>query len=142
MSRFVFNCVVIGILMPTFLVSAKLPDWVSDDMIEMVAEDKARCLGETGATQGLIDEVNEGKLPTDKSLACYMYCLFESLSLVDEDGVLDYEMIAGFLPDDMQSTATNILGACAAQPGADNCEKMYNIGVCVQAKDPSMFFML
>ncbi|KAH0540562.1 general odorant-binding protein 69a-like [Cotesia glomerata] len=142
MVRVILSCVFLSFLMQTSLVSGGLPDWVPPEIIEMAAGEKGRCMSEHGTTQGMIDQVNAGSIPNDPALTCYMFCLFESFSIVDEDGVLEYEMLLEMFPEDIKNKATGILGGCATQSGADNCEKVYKIATCVQGKDPSMWFMI
>ncbi|KAK0086441.1 hypothetical protein PV325_009388 [Microctonus aethiopoides] len=143
MMQMVFNCVLIGILIQSYFVYAKRPDFVTDDMVAMVADDKARCMGEHGTTEGyMIDQVNEGNIPNDPKITCYMYCLFESFSVMDEDGVLEADMLTGFFPEEIQAKGASVLSDCGTQDGADNCEKVYKIATCVQSKVPEMWFML
>ncbi|KAI4475673.1 hypothetical protein M0802_015073 [Mischocyttarus mexicanus] len=111
-------------------------------MIEMVAGDKARCMEEHGTTQALIDQVNDGNLVNDRSLSCYMYCMLESFSLVDEEGNLESEMLLGFIPDNLKDMGTDVLNACAKQDGADGCERVFNVAKCVQQKVPELWFMV
>ncbi|XP_058795249.1 general odorant-binding protein 69a-like [Phymastichus coffea] len=124
------------------LVGAGPPDWISPEILEMVQADKARCMGEHGTTEALIEEVNQGHLPDDKAITCYMYCLFEAFSLVDEDGELEVEMLVGFLPENMQGVASELIDACAKEQGTDVCNKMYVVAKCVQQRRPDLWFMI
>nr|QNL14931.1 odorant-binding protein 5 [Aulacocentrum confusum] len=142
MSRIIVNCVLLGIILQAGLVPAKRPDFVTDEMVAMIKDDKDRCMQEHGTTEALIERVNDGDIPNDKAITCYMYCLFESFSVIDEDGVLEADMLTGFFPEDIQAKGGPILSACASQDGADNCEKVYNIAKCVHSKMPEMWFMV
>ncbi|XP_015177157.1 PREDICTED: uncharacterized protein LOC107066747 [Polistes dominula] len=124
------------------IVNAGPPDWVPPEMIEMVAGDKARCMEEHGTSQALIDQVNDGNLVNDRSLSCYMYCMLEAFSLVDEEGNLESEMLLGFIPDNFKEMGADILNACARQDGADGCERVFNVAKCVQQKVPELWFMV
>nr|UEN71174.1 odorant-binding protein 9 [Gregopimpla kuwanae] len=64
--------------------SAALPEWVTQDIIDMVHDDKERCMQEHGTTQDLIDKVNDGNIVNERTLTCYMNCLFESFGVVSE----------------------------------------------------------
>ncbi|XP_008554592.1 general odorant-binding protein 69a [Microplitis demolitor] len=142
MVRVILNYIFFGLLLQTFLVSAKLPDWVPAEVIDMAQGEKGRCMSEHGTTEDMINAVNEGNIPNDPKLTCYMFCLFESFSIIDEDGVLEYGMLTEMFPDDIKAKAETVLSGCAEQAGADNCEKVYKIATCVQSKSPDMWFMI
>nr|UHN91809.1 general odorant binding protein 4 [Quadrastichus mendeli] len=135
-------CALVICLQALVFVSAGPPDWISPEILEMVQSDKARCMGEHGTTEALIEEVNQGHLPNDRAITCYMYCLFEAFSLVDEDGELEVEMLVGFLPEHMQEVANELIEACAKESGSDVCEKMYAVAKCVQQRRPDLWFMI
>jgi len=97
---------------------------------------------EHGTAQALIDEVNDGKLTNDRTITCYMNCLLDAFSLVDEEGNLEAEMLISVIPDEYQKIGTDILNKCAVQEGADACEKIYNVAKCVQATVPELWFMV
>lgn len=118
------------------------PDWVPQDLIDMVQGDKERCMAEHGTTQALIDKVNDGVLENDRAISCYMYCLLDAFTLVDEEGNLEAEMLISFLPDDLKAQGTDILNKCAKQDGADGCEKTFNVAKCVQSTVPELWFMV
>ncbi|XP_063971885.1 general odorant-binding protein 69a [Diachasmimorpha longicaudata] len=141
MARHMVCCFLIGMAMQALLVSAGRPDFITDDMMAMVADDKARCMSEHGTTEALIDEVNTGALPNNRALTCYMDCLFAAFGVIDE-GELEVDMLVGFLPDHMQDAARDLLETCAKQPGADPCDKVFEIAKCVQAKRPDLWFMI
>ncbi|XP_033213373.1 pheromone-binding protein-related protein 6-like [Belonocnema kinseyi] len=141
MKRTQFS-VLLTIFLHTVLVVAKPPDWIPQEMLDMVQNDKQRCMAEHGTTQELIDKVNEGELPNDRTLTCYMFCLFDSFSLADEDGNIDVDLLVSILPENLQAPAGEVFGACNNQPGADICDKMYNIGKCAQTKRPDLWFMI
>ncbi|KAL7290212.1 hypothetical protein TKK_0015918 [Trichogramma kaykai] len=124
------------------LVTAGRPDFVTDEILEMVAGDKARCMKEHGTTESMIDAVNEGNIMNDRAITCYMYCLFEAFSLVDEDGILEVEMLVGFLPENMQASAEVIVNSCIDENPGDVCDKMYATSKCIYDKRPDLWFML
>ncbi|XP_047367285.1 uncharacterized protein LOC124956011 [Vespa velutina] len=123
-------------------VNAGPPDWVPAELLDMVVGDKTRCMEEHGTTQALIDQVNDGNLVNDRSLSCYMFCLLDAFSLVDEEGNLEAEMLLGFLPENLVAQGTDILNACAKQDGADGCERVFKVAQCVQQKVPELWFMV
>jgi len=135
--------VILGVvLLQAIYVSAGPPDWIPPEMLEMVQGDKERCMAEHGTSQTLIDEVNDGKLTNDRSLTCYMNCLLDAFSLVDEEGNLEAEMLISVIPAEFQEIGNKILNKCARQDGADACEKIYEVAKCVQGTVPELWFMV
>ncbi|KOC66869.1 Pheromone-binding protein-related protein 1, partial [Habropoda laboriosa] len=114
------------------------PDWIPPEIFDMVADDKARCMGEHGTTQAQIDEVDKGTVLDNPSITCYMYCLLEAFSLVDEEANIDTDMLLGLLPENLQDRAESILGQCTPTTGSDNCNKIYNLATCVQKLAPDV----
>ncbi|KAL6438099.1 hypothetical protein ACFW04_004378 [Cataglyphis niger] len=135
--------VILGVvLLQAIYVFAGPPDWIPPEMLEMVQDDKQRCMAEHGTSQALIDEVNDGKLTDDRSITCYMHCLLDAFSLVDEEGDLEVDMLLSVIPENFQEIGTQILNKCAKQDGADPCEKIFNVAKCVQATVPELWFMV
>jgi len=135
--------VILGVvLLQAIYVSAGPPDWIPPEMLEMVQGDKERCMAEHGTSQALIDQVNDGKLSEDRSITCYMNCLLDAFSLVDEEGNLEAEMLISVIPAEFQEIGNKILNKCAVQDGADPCEKIYNVAKCVQSTVPELWFMV
>ncbi|XP_076620191.1 odorant binding protein 1 [Colletes latitarsis] len=118
------------------------PDWVPPEVFEMVQEDKQRCMSEHGTTQAQIDEVDKGIMTNDPSITCYMYCLLEAFSLVDDEANLETDMLMGLLPDNLQDKATEVLGKCTPTVGTDNCNKIFNLGKCVYDAVPDLWFIV
>ncbi|XP_011251750.1 general odorant-binding protein 69a [Camponotus floridanus] len=135
--------VILGmVFLQAIYVSAGPPDWIPPEMLEMVQADKERCMAEHGTSQALIDEVNDGKLSEDRSITCYMHCLLDSFSLVDEEGDLETEMLLSVIPEEFQEIGNKILTKCAKQDGADVCDKIFNVAKCVQGTVPELWFMV
>ncbi|XP_043516610.1 general odorant-binding protein 69a-like [Frieseomelitta varia] len=125
----------------TILVNA-VPDWVPPEIFDMVADDKARCMSEHGTTQAQIDEVDKGILKDEPSITCYMYCLLETFSLVDEEADIDTDMMMGLLPEELQARAQEIIPKCTPASGSDNCNKIFNLAKCVQSAAPDLWFIV
>ncbi|KAH0951263.1 Obp1 [Eciton burchellii] len=136
------SVILAAVLLQAIYVSAGPPDWVPPEMLEMVQGDKKRCMSEHGTTQELIDKVNDGDLLNDRSITCYMFCLLDAFSLVDEEGNLEAEMLISVIPAEFQEIGNKILNKCAVQDGADPCEKIYNVAKCVQGTVPELWFMV
>ncbi|XP_054000124.1 general odorant-binding protein 69a-like [Hylaeus anthracinus] len=119
-----------------------VPEWVPEEVFEMVADDKQRCMSEHGTTQAQIDDVGVGKMENNPSITCYMYCLLEAFSLVDEEANLETDMLLGIIPEHLHETASKVLGACTPTTGTDNCNKIFNLGKCVYAQVPDLWFIV
>ncbi|KAG6803427.1 odorant binding protein 1 precursor [Apis mellifera caucasica] len=118
------------------------PDWVPPEVFDLVAEDKARCMSEHGTTQAQIDDVDKGNLVNEPSITCYMYCLLEAFSLVDDEANVDEDIMLGLLPDQLQERAQSVMGKCLPTSGSDNCNKIYNLAKCVQESAPDVWFVI
>ncbi|XP_012277309.1 pheromone-binding protein-related protein 6 [Orussus abietinus] len=129
-------------LLQIVLVSAKVPDWVTPEMLAMVKDDKETCMSTHSTTQDMIDQVDNGFVPDIRSLKCYMHCLFEAISMIDEDGNLEVELMTGMLPENMQDDARNVLDKCSKEDGADECEKVYNIATCIGKANPKLMVII
>ncbi|XP_017754774.1 PREDICTED: general odorant-binding protein 69a-like [Eufriesea mexicana] len=129
------------VCLQTVLVHA-VPDWMPPEILDMAKEDKIRCMSEHGTTQEQINDVEKGTIPNDPSITCYMYCLLEAFSLVDDEGNLDEDMLMGVLPDNFQELANSILKTCLPTHGSDNCDKIYNLAKCIQSSAPDIWFMI
>ncbi|XP_044007065.1 general odorant-binding protein 69a-like [Aphidius gifuensis] len=142
MENFIVKYIFFGILLQAVFITAKLPDFITPDMVAMVADDKAKCMGLHGTTEALIDQVNEGTIVNDRAITCYMHCLFETFGVIDEDGELEVEMLVGMFPESIQDAGRELFNKCASQTGSDDCDKVFNIAKCVQQTRPDMWFMI
>nr|ALG36142.1 odorant binding protein 9 [Sclerodermus sp. MQW-2015] len=123
-------------------VCAERPAWITQEILDMIANDKNNCMAEHGTTEAQVDSVNNGQLPEDRSITCYMFCMFDTFAVVDEDGVLDADTLSSFFPEEVQEKARGAFGPCSEPPGDDNCDKMKNLAKCIHEHDPSMLFMI
>ncbi|XP_031833781.1 odorant binding protein 1 [Nomia melanderi] len=123
-------------------VFAGVPDWIPPEVIDMVQDDKNRCMAEHGTQEAEIAEVQAGRITSARSITCYMYCLLEAFSLVDDEGNLESDMLMGLLPENLQDTAESVLAKCTPAAGADPCEKIYNLAVCVYNTVPDLWFVV
>ncbi|XP_076276128.1 odorant binding protein 1 isoform X2 [Lasioglossum baleicum] len=115
-----------------------VPDWLPPEIIDMVQDDKQRCMEEHGTTEEQIQQVMQGNIPNDRSITCYMYCLLEAFSLVDDEANLESDMLMGFLPENLLDTAAQVMAKCTPGAGADNCERLHSIAVCVYEAVPEV----
>ncbi|XP_076276130.1 odorant binding protein 1 isoform X3 [Lasioglossum baleicum] len=119
-----------------------VPDWLPPEIIDMVQDDKQRCMEEHGTTEEQIQQVMQGNIPNDRSITCYMYCLLEAFSLVDDEANLESDMLMGFLPENLLDTAAQVMAKCTPGAGADNCERLHSIAVCVYEAVPELWFIV
>ncbi|XP_003701453.1 odorant binding protein 1 [Megachile rotundata] len=129
------------VYLQTVLVRAA-PDWIPPEIYDMIADDKSRCMSEHGTKQEEIDEVSAGVIKNEPSITCYMYCMLEAFSLVDDEAQLETEMMVGLLPESLQDKANNVLSKCTPTSGTDNCNKIFNLATCVQQSAPDVWFMV
>nr|QHN69066.1 odorant binding protein 9 [Sirex nitobei] len=134
--------IILTLCFQTILIRAKLPDWAPPDIIELVAEDKKRCMDEHKVDQATIDKADNGDIPNEQNIKCYMHCMMESFSVVDEDGEIEEETFVGFLPEQFQTKARQSLSACANKGGADPCDKLYNTMMCFIPLAPELWYVL
>ncbi|XP_029055084.2 general odorant-binding protein 69a-like [Osmia bicornis bicornis] len=118
------------------------PDWLPPELLEMVQDDKARCMSEHGTKQEQVEEVDKGIFKNEPSITCYMYCMLEAFSLVDDEADLEKDMMIGLLPESIQERADTVVSKCVPTTGADNCEKIFNLATCVYTGAPDVWFMV
>ncbi|XP_014213665.1 pheromone-binding protein-related protein 6-like [Copidosoma floridanum] len=141
-ARVLSVVVLVCCLQAVFVSAGKRPDFVTDEMMEIVRPDKEKCMAEHGTTEDLIDEVNDGHLQDNRAITCYMHCLFEAFSLIDDDGELEVEMLVGFIPEEFKAVAEDLIEHCAHLKGTDPCNTMFVMAKCVQDKRPDLWFMV
>nr|QNC49767.1 odorant binding protein 2 [Trissolcus japonicus] len=142
MSRTFFNAVVCVAVLQATLVIAKRPDFIDDDMMEMIKEDKTQCMQEHGTTEDMIEKASERNVANDPHITCYISCMLTRLGMMTDDGVIDADMMLSVIPDDIQDVAAKVLDTCGTLTGADKCEKMYNAVQCIINNCPEMWFIV
>nr|UQJ72437.1 odorant binding protein 1 [Trissolcus basalis] len=142
MSRAVLNAIVCVAVIQATLVIAKRPDFIDDDMMEMIKEDKAQCMQEHGTTEDMIEKASEGNIPNDSHITCYISCLLTRLGMLTDDGAIDADMMLSVVPDEIQDKAQQVLEKCGALTGTNNCERMYNAAQCILKNCPEMWFIV
>lgn len=88
-----------------------------------------------------IKEFDRGEIHEDATLKCYMYCVFETLDLMNAKGELFLLRLAehfDFTDDEeIQSIAYQMGRKCLHPPENDNnCEKAFYYHKCWKSRDP------
>lgn len=106
----------------------------------------AECFAESGVTQSLIDEFNDGEnfktLPTDRSLKCYMKCQMDKMDMIYADIAKVHsghvlENISIFKPHEREiflRMGNKCLGGAPRADG-DRCEVAYLFQLCLKRSD-------
>uniref|UniRef100_A0A1B0D4L5 Uncharacterized protein n=2 Tax=Phlebotomus papatasi TaxID=29031 RepID=A0A1B0D4L5_PHLPP len=93
----------------------------------------------------LIEEVNKGNFPDDRSLKCYANCMLEMTQTVSR-GRINYRMsltqIDLLLPEEMKESAKKTLDACRGSMKGikDYCEASYNYVQCMYKVNRKYFY--
>ncbi|GAB0093625.1 hypothetical protein DMENIID0001_087930 [Sergentomyia squamirostris] len=97
------------------------------------------------ATDDLIEEVNKGFFPDNRSLKCYTNCILEMTQTVSR-GRIDYRMsltqIDLLFPEEMKEPAKKTLEACRGSMKGikDHCEASYNYLQCMYRVNKKFFY--
>nr|QYL00045.1 OBP20 [Eupeodes corollae] len=95
-----------------------------------------RCQKEIGVDEALIAQSNNGNLPNDRKLQCYIHCLFQKTGLIDENNIIHLEHMIEILPTEMQEIIERLISSCGTKHGADPCETAYLTVKCYFDADP------
>ncbi|XP_015587322.1 pheromone-binding protein-related protein 6-like isoform X1 [Cephus cinctus] len=123
------------------------PSFVSDDMIAMAASVVNACQTETGVSTADIEAVRNGQWSEERSLKCYMYCLWEQFGLVDDkrelslNGMLTFfQRIPAFRAEVLKAVNTcKRIGKYFAN--GDNCEYAYTFNKCYAEQSPRTYYL-
>ncbi|GAB0094924.1 hypothetical protein DMENIID0001_102500 [Sergentomyia squamirostris] len=94
------------------------------------------CVAQTGVDEQLIYESVGGYLPDDRTLQCYIDCLFRSTGLIDDDGHILFAEIAHIFPTEIKEIILAVTEKCKTVHGKDECETTYLTVKCYFEADP------
>nr|UVB79200.1 odorant-binding protein 10 [Heortia vitessoides] len=116
---------------------------VSDEIKEIIQHVHNECVGKTGVAEEDIQNCEKGIFKEDKKLKCYMFCLMEEASLVDDDGAVDYDMMVSIIPEKYYERASNMIFACKHldTPDKDKCQRAFDVHKCSYDRDPDFYFL-
>ncbi|KAM3967922.1 general odorant-binding protein 83a [Aphomia sociella] len=115
----------------------------SDEINEIMEHIHNECVSKTGVAEEDIINCENGIFKDDIKLKCYMYCLLEETSLVDENEVVDYDMLVSFIPEEYVKRATNMIYACKYLDTKDKgkYQRAFDVHKCLYKKDPEFYFI-
>uniref|UniRef100_A0A3G2YUY8 OBP20 n=1 Tax=Corythucha ciliata TaxID=369451 RepID=A0A3G2YUY8_CORCT len=116
---------------------------LGEEIQEIIQHIHNECVGKTGVAEEDITNCENGIFKEDKKLKCYMFCLLEEGNLVDDVGVVDYDMLVSLIPEEYNVRVTNMLNACKHLDSSnkDKCQKAFDVHKCSYEKDPNFYFL-
>lgn len=79
--------------------------------------------------------ITKDKKTAPKNMQCYSLCYNKKLNIVNEKIELNEKVLAGLLSDYLkgdQNRVKAVIDKCKVITGADNCEKAFNVEVCLR----------
>ncbi|CAH1639679.1 unnamed protein product [Spodoptera littoralis] len=115
----------------------------SDEIKEIIQTVHDECVAKTGVAEEDITNCENGIFKEDAKLKCYMFCLLEEASLVDDDDTVDYDMLVSLIPDEYYERTTKMIFACKHldTPDKDRCQRAFEVHKCSYEKDPDLYFL-
>ncbi|XP_047985436.1 general odorant-binding protein 83a-like [Leguminivora glycinivorella] len=115
----------------------------SDEIKEIIQHVHNECVGKTGVAEEDIANCENGIFKEDTKLKCYMFCLLEEASLVDETDTVDYEMMVSLIPEQYYDRVSKMIFACKHldTPDKDKCQRAFDVHKCSYSKDPDLYFL-
>ncbi|KAJ8736403.1 hypothetical protein PYW08_007059 [Mythimna loreyi] len=115
----------------------------SDEIKEIVQTIHDECVIITGVAEEDIANCEHGIFKEDPKLKCYMFCLMEEASLVDDDGTVDYDMLVSLIPEKYYERTTKMIFSCRYldTPDKDKCQRAFDVHKCSFEKDPDLYFL-
>nr|QLI62026.1 odorant-binding protein 23 [Streltzoviella insularis] len=131
------------LLLITFGYSAKEKPEFSEEIKEIIQHVHNECVGKTGVAEEDITNCENGIFKEDVKLKCYMFCLLEEASLVDDDGIVDYDMMVSLIPEQYYDRVTKMIYSCKHldTEDKDKCQRAFDVHKCSYEKDPSFYFL-
>ncbi|XP_045770619.1 general odorant-binding protein 83a-like [Maniola jurtina] len=122
---------------------AKEKPELGEEIKEIIEHVHNECVGKTGVAEEDIVNCENGIFKEDNKLKCYMFCLLEEGSLVDEDGNVDYDLMISLIPEKYTDRVRKMINACKHHdtPGKDNCQRAFDVHKCSYAADPNFYFL-
>nr|ALG36134.1 odorant binding protein 1 [Sclerodermus sp. MQW-2015] len=111
-------------------------------MKQATAKLRQECIEKTGAAEDAIDNASKGIFAEDDKLKCYFKCIFEELTVFDESGKVNYDIILEMLPEEAKEVGQKIIDDCKDTTGKDLCELAYNINRCAYDSNPQIYFAI
>ncbi|XP_034238292.1 general odorant-binding protein 83a-like [Thrips palmi] len=114
---------------------------LSDDQKALLKQLRGSCMEETGVAEATIEACKTGNFADDPKLRCYLKCVYQQMTVMDDDGMVDADMMVTMLPEEIQAKAEPILQVCKAVNGADACENAMQFNKCLYEKAPDYYIV-
>ncbi|OWR51006.1 odorant binding protein 5 [Danaus plexippus plexippus] len=122
--------------MLTLCYGAKEKPELSEEIKEIIQHVHNECVGKTGVAEEDIANCENGIFKEDMKLKCYMFCLLEEGSLVDDDGNVDYDMMVSLIPDQYTDRVLNMINGCKHLVLSISCDDSETSGMQVPLEAP------
>nr|QHN69051.1 odorant binding protein 10 [Sirex noctilio]QHN69067.1 odorant binding protein 10 [Sirex nitobei] len=138
---------IICLLQVTIVLCGTRPSFVSDEMIMTAASVVNACQTQTGVATADIEAVRNGKWSEERSLKCYMYCLWEQFGLVDDKSDLSLNGMLTFFQRipayriEVQTAVNECKGISKYLVHGDNCEYAYVFNKCYAKRSPKTYYL-
>nr|WHU27540.1 odorant binding protein 21 [Heliconius charithonia] len=115
----------------------------SEEIKEIIQHIHGECVAKTEVTEEDIANCENGIFKEDIKLKCYMFCLLEEGSLVDENDNVDYDMMISLIPDQYTDRVSKMITACKHldTPNKNKCQRAFDVHKCSYDTDPKFYFL-
>nr|WBW64300.1 OBP4 [Frankliniella intonsa] len=115
---------------------------LSEDQKQLMKQLRTACMAETGVDEATIDACKSGQFADDPKLKCYLKCTYQQMTVMDDDGAVDADMMLSMLPEGIQPKAEPILNACKDLRGTDACDNAMIFNKCLYDKAPEYYMVV
>ncbi|XP_005176973.2 general odorant-binding protein 83a [Musca domestica] len=100
------------------------------------------CVSKTGVTEEAIKKFSDEEIHEDELLKCYMYCVFDEMDVLHDDGEVHLEKVLDLMPDSMHDLAINMGKRCLYPKGDTTCDRAFWLHSCWKKADPVHYFLV
>lgn len=83
-----------------------------------------------------IKKFSDEEIHEDELLKCYMYCVFDEMDVLHDDGEVHLEKVLDLMPDSMHDLAINMGKRCLYPKGDTTCDRAFWLHSCWKKADP------
>ncbi|XP_077295690.1 general odorant-binding protein 83a-like [Arctopsyche grandis] len=132
------------ILLPLFFVSCACRVEFPEDLKDIIIHIHNVCVKKTGVTESEISDCEHGKFSDRNELKCYMFCLMEEASFVDDGGLIDFDMLISMIPEEWKEKVSEMITACRHHDvaGKDGCVRAFDVHKCLYKTAPDVCIIL
>ncbi|XP_045527911.1 general odorant-binding protein 83a-like [Pieris brassicae] len=122
---------------------AKEKPELSDEIKEIIGHVHNECVSQTGVAEEDIANCENGIFKEDNKLKCYMFCLLEEGSLVDDEENVDYDMMISLIPEQYTDRVSKMISSCKHLDTKDKnkCQRAFDVHKCSYERDPNFYFL-